>query len=202
VTTHGKVFIVNEFGWDRTNWSTTADLQHVLDTLARDPNVSGDGFWALQAHLDNFGFQLIPADSSDTAFAEKGESGEWWALYYPGIKTSVMTAEDMAARAQLLRVHAYAMAGTPVPKHVIPPAPAITSTVFGGLVAWRGSAGALRYSIERLDAPSTQWKTVCDQCATDTSDPWIDPHPTLLGAQYRVTAYNADGIPSPTSAVR
>ena len=203
VTAHGKVFIVNEFGWDRTDWKTPDDFQHVLDTLVHDPNVSGDGFWALQAHLDNFGFQPIPAGSSNPSFAEKGECGEWWALYYPGVKTLVNTAEDMAARAQQLRTHAFAMSGIPVPKHAVPPSPVITSTVIGGLIAWRGSAGALHYSIERLDPPFTQWKTVCDRCATDTTDPWIDPHPgSLFGAQYRVTAYNADGIPSPPSAVR
>ena len=42
VTGHAKAFIVNEFGWDRTDWKTPQDLQTVLDTLARDPNVSGD----------------------------------------------------------------------------------------------------------------------------------------------------------------
>jgi hypothetical protein len=202
VTSHGKVFIVNEFGWDRTNWKSPADLQHLLDTIAHDPNISGDGFWALQAHLDNFGFQPIPADCRDITFAEKGECGEWWALYYPGIQTLVMPAEDMAARAQQLRTHAYLMSGTAVPKHAIPPAPLITSTVVGGLLAWRGSAGALRYSIERMNATSKQWQTICDKCATDADDPWIDPHPVLFGAQYRITAFNADNVPSQPSQPR
>lgn len=202
VTGHGKVFIVNEFGWDRTNWKATTDLQQALDTLAHDPNISGDDFWALQAHLENFGFQPIPADAHDPKFAETGECGEWWALYYPGIKTLVMSAEDMAARAQLLRTHAYAIAGTAVPRHAIPPAPEITSTVLGGLVAWRGSAGAVRYTVERLDPAAKDWKTVCDRCATDSDDPWADPHPVLFGAHYRVTAFNADDAPSPVSQVR
>jgi mannan endo-1,4-beta-mannosidase len=202
VTAHGKVFIVNEFGWDRTDWKTPADLQHVLDTLAQDSNISGDGFWALQAHVDNFGFQPFPADSHDAAFAEKGECGEWWALYYPGVKTLVMSAEDMAGRAQQLRAHAYKMAGRPAPKHAVPPPPVITSTVIGGLIAWRGSAGAVRYSIERLDAKAKQWQTICDKCATDADDPWIDPHAVLFGGQYRVTAWNADGMASATSNVR
>src|SRR5580692_11170926 len=103
------------------------------------------------------------------------------------IKTLVNSAEDMAARAQQLRAHAYAMSGTPLPKHATPPAPVITSIVIGGLIAWRGSAGAVRYSVERIDPGAKEWKTVCDRCATDTDDPWADPHATLFGARYRVT---------------
>ncbi len=204
VTSHRKVFIVNEYGWDRTNWKTPAELQVVLDRMANDPNISGDGFWALQANLDNFGFQPIPADAKRMPFAENGECGEWWALYYPGIKTLVMTAPEMAARAQQLRAHAYAMAGAIVPRHMVPAAPVITSTVIGGLLAWRGSAGAVTYSVERRDtaAGSGEWKTICDHCATDADDPWIDPHPALFGVQYRITAWNADGVASPVSAVR
>ena len=202
VTGHGKAFIVNEFGWDVTDWKTPGDLKHLLDVVTHDPNISGDGFWALQAHVDNFGFQPIPADSKDPNYALKNECGEWWALYYPGIKTLVMSAEDMAARAQLLRTHGYAMAGQPALKHAVPPAPVITSTVLGGLVAWRGSAGAVRYSVDKMDPATRQWQTVCDKCATDADDPWADPHGSLLGGTYRVTAYNADGVASPASAPR
>jgi len=202
VTSHGKAYIVNEFGWDRTDWKTQQDFQTVLDALAKDTNVSGDGFWALQAHLDNFGFQPIPADTNNLAYAERGESGQWWALYYPGIKTLVNSADDMAARAQQLRAHAYAMSGTQLPKHAKPPAPVITSVVVGGLIAWRGSAGAVRCSIERMDAGAKEWKTICDRCATDTDDPWPDSHATLFGSRYRVTAYNADGVASAPSDPR
>ena len=202
VTAHGKAFIVNEFGWDRTDWKTAQDLQTVLDTLAQDPNISGDDFWALQAHLENFGFQLVPANTNNPAYAEHGESGQWWALYYPGVKTTVNSAEDMALRTQQLRAHAYAMSATALPKHAIPPAPVITSTVLGGLVAWRGSAGAVNYSIERKDAGATEWKTICDRCATDADDPWADPHGALFGVSYRVTAYNADGVASEPSQPR
>ena len=174
----------------------------MLETLATDPNVSGDDFWALQAHLDNFGFQPIPADTNNSAFAEHGESGEWWALYYPGVKTMVNSAENMAARAQQLCSHAFAMSGIALPKHMTPPQPEISSIVQGGLVAWRGSAGAVRYSIERYDSGTKEWKTVCDRCTTDADDPGVDPHPTLFGVRYRVIAYNLDGAASAPSEPR
>ncbi|MGA7524204.1 MAG: hypothetical protein WBW84_17260 [Acidobacteriaceae bacterium] len=199
VVAHHKVFIVNEFGWDKTNWPTSGDLQQVLDSFLNNPNISGDGFWALQGHLDNFGFQPIPADTTNAEFARTGESGEWWALYYPGRTTLVMSAEDMAGRAQQLRTHAYQMSGLPVPRHAVPPPPVVSSVVIGGLVAWRGSAGASRYSVESLAPGASEWKLICDRCATDEQDPWVDPH-SVLGTHYRVTAWDADGVASAPSA--
>jgi hypothetical protein len=133
-----------------------------------------------------------------------GESGQWWALYYGGINTLINSKEDMAARAELLRSHAYRMVGMAVPPHDIPPAPVITTTGFGAL-GWRGSAGAVKYTIERKDSDSAPWRIVCDKCATDSDAPWFDPKPgagLFFGAKYRVTAWNADGMPSAPSAER
>lgn len=65
-----------------------------------------------------------------------------------------------------------------------------------------GPVVAVRYSIERQDPTSKQWVVVCDKCATDTDDPWADPHPGFFGVSYRVTAWNADGIASPPSQPR
>jgi hypothetical protein len=109
----------------------------------------------------------------------------------------------MQARAELLRSHAFKMAGMAVPPHAIPPAPVITNKGLG-LLAWRGSAGAVNYSIERRDNETSPWVTICDKCAADSDTPWIDPKPApgIFTSQYRVTAYNADGAASAPSAVR
>jgi len=203
VTGHGKVYIVNEFGWDVTDWLTRDDLAALLHALETDVNVSGDGYWALQAHANNFGWQAIPANVSDPAYAKTGESGQWWALYYGGIDTLVMKADDMRARAQQLRSHAFAMAGVPVPAHIVPAPPVITSVVFGSLIAWRGSAGAMNYSVQRQARGATAWETICDRCATDADVPWPDLKGNIMaGYKYRVIAYNADGVASVPSESR
>ncbi|HEY1657056.1 MAG TPA: hypothetical protein VGG14_01810 [Candidatus Sulfotelmatobacter sp.] len=199
VSAHGKVYIINEFGWDVTNWTTRDDFQNLLHTLETDSNIWGDGYWALMAHAVNFGWQAIPANVSNANYAKYGESGQWWALYYGGINTMINTAEDMQARAEQLRAHAYAMAGIPVPPHPVPAAPVITTQGIG-FIGWRGSAGAVSYTVQRKSSASAQWETICDKCATDADAPWPDPKPAGFGAKYRVIAYNADGVAGPPSA--
>ncbi len=107
----GKPYIVYEYGWDRTNYSTLAKFSGFLGTLLGTPEIAGDGFWALEAHNDGHGWMPIPANTSDPAAARHIETGQWWALYYPGIRTLVTTAADMSARAQAIRRHNYAMSG-------------------------------------------------------------------------------------------
>jgi mannan endo-1,4-beta-mannosidase len=203
ITAKGKVYIVNELGWDTTNWPTQDDLQTVPKTFESDPKISGDLYWALQAHNIDFGWQPVPDNIPNAAYDKVGESGQWWALYYGGINTLINTKEDMAARAELLRSHAYRMAGLAVPPHDIPPAPVITVTGFGAL-GWRGSPGAVKYTVERKDSDSGPWQVVCDKCVTDSDAPWIDPKPAgmLVHTKYRVTAWNADGKSSAPSAER
>lgn len=194
----GKPYIVYEYGWDVTDYPTRAALGGFLATLRADPEIAGDAFWALEAHADGHGWMPIPADTSDPTVARTGESGEWWAMYYTGLPTLVMSAADMAARAQVIRGNDYAMAGLRPPRHAIPPAPLITSAV-GGHVYWRGSAGARDYSIQRAAARSGPWTTVCRRCVTDLADGWTDPTAGAARAWYRVVPYNLDGKPGPAS---
>jgi hypothetical protein len=202
ITGKGKVYVVNEYGWDVTDWPTADALQSLLTTLADDPRISGDLYWALQAHADKFGWQPLSAPVSNREYARAGESGHWWSLFYGGVDTLVNTREDMQARAELLRAHAYAMAGTSVPPHAIPPPPVITFKGLG-LLGWHGSAGAVAYGIQRKADDSAPWETICDKCATDADMPWVDPQPAkLFTTRYRVIAYNADGKASQPSNQR
>ena len=207
VTAKGKVYVANEYGWDVTDWPTRDDFQKALSALESDPNISGDGYWALQAHADKFGWQPISAPANNASYAKWGETGEWWSLFYGGVKTLVDSAEDMQARAELLRTHAFVMAGLPVPPHAVPGPPVITFKGIG-LLGWHGSAGAVVYSVQRRIGDSPQWETVCNRCASDADTPWVDSDAekrsvaNLFATKYRVIAYNADGKASDPSAER
>jgi mannan endo-1,4-beta-mannosidase len=207
VIAKGKVYVACEYGWDVTDWPTRSDFQKVLSALESDPNISGDGFWALQAHADKFGWQPISAPANNASYAKWGETGQWWSVFYGGVNTLVNSAEDMQARVELLRTHAYLMAGSPVPSHPVPAPPVITFKGIG-LLGWHGSAGAVNYSVQRRVGESTQWETVCDRCATDADTPWVDADAAnssianLFATKYRVIAYNADGKASDPSGER
>ena len=194
-----KPFIAYEYGWDRTNFPTLRSLESFLDTLRRMPGLAGDAFWALQAHNDGHGWMPIPADTADPAVALKGESGEWWALYYPGVRTLVSTAADMRSRALAIRRHNYAMRGIAVPQHAIPPAPHITSVQAAARALARlGRRGELQRAARRSArrAPGSPSATAAPPIVSNG-------FAAARAAWYRVIAFNLDGKPSrPSQAVR
>jgi hypothetical protein len=192
----GKPFIAYEYGWDRTNLPTQTDLRRFLATLHALPNVAGDAFWALEAHADGHGWLPIPADTDDPVVAATGESGQWWALYWPGITTLVNTASDMTARALIIRAHNFAMRGVPPPPLPLPRAPTgVTAApdATGVRVLWQGSVGAARYSVERAASAAGPWQTICRGCATDAGDGYLDTAAPPVAAWYRVVPLSLAG---------
>ena len=142
--------------------------------------MSGDLFWALFAHNDTFGY----VNHSDS-----------YTLHYPGDTPAMRRA------AQALRHHAYAMSGLTAPAYGIPGPPLITG-VAGGRVAWRGTAVADRYTVERATkGPGGPWTVACDRCATDNATPWTDASQPAGAGWYRVWAYNLSGVSGPYSPV-
>jgi mannan endo-1,4-beta-mannosidase len=192
-----KVYATIEFGWDRGNMTSRSVLGRFLAGLAADRNVSGDLFWELVSHSSGHGWEAIPADENCTPTCSGFvEDGNWWALYYTGRSTAWNTSADMAARAQIIRTDAYAIDGfTHTPPHERAPAPIITSTR-AGHVLFEGSAGAARYSIEKL--AKGHWHTRCGHCTTDNDRGWQDP--THHAGCYRAIAYNLSGVASAASA--
>ena len=196
----GKTFAVIEFGWDRTNFPSAAELDQYLTGVDADPNIVGDNYWELLSHANGHGWQPVPADASHCGpppNCPASDDGNWWALYYTGVDSTSNTAPDMADRAQLLRAHGYRMSGyATLPAHNPVPAPTITSTT-AGTVVFQGAAGSRSYTIQKQTSRSA-WTTVCNNCVTDTSPGWHDPNAAQPGC-YRVFGENLDGVTGPPS---
>jgi hypothetical protein len=192
----GKPFIAYEYGWDATNLATQAALRTFLATLRATSNVAGDAFWALEAHASGHGLLPIPADTTDPQVARTGESGEWWALYWPGIPTLISTAADMTARAEIIRASNFALRGLrppPLPAPRAPTAPTATVEPSGGVrVYWQGAVGAASYTVERARSATGPWQALCTRCATDRDDGFSDANGTA-GDWYRVVPFNLAG---------
>jgi hypothetical protein len=176
---YGKAYMIGEYDWDGHDPGGDS-LASFLSTVENSSTV-GDLFWVLIPHDSttgfqdhNDGFQFDFADSSPTMLA------------------------DITA----LRDHAYVMAGTAVPPAPIAPQARMyppTGPAGAIDVTWRGSFGAVSYTIESSDDGGATW-TVAATGVTDGLDDaaspgWTDPDgtPTTL---YRMTSVNLDGVTS------
>jgi len=167
VTDAGKVYIAGEFG----SGSATDGL---LTAVADDPNVSGATYWSLFPHADHYGY--VQHDDGFT-------------LHHPGD-----TAEMRDHVAALTRF-ASAMSGKKTGR-VVGDRPLITAvTKRAGLnsVAWRGTAGADGYRIQR-SVLGGGWKTVSGEEPVGAGTaPWLDRATVSAATHYRVQAVDAAG---------
>ena len=71
--------------------SRPAQRSRIPRHARRDPEVAGDAFWALAGASRRARVDAGPGRHDRPGRGAKGESGEWWALYYPGVRTLVST---------------------------------------------------------------------------------------------------------------
>jgi len=171
-----KVFVVGEFDW---NIFTPTAINNFLK-LIQNSTASGDLYWSLFPHADTYGFVYRK---------------EHYTLHYPG------DTADMRIRVNMLRQHAFAMQNTPAPVVTLTGTPVITFASSSG-IAWRGTAGADTYSIERATVGATgPWTVICNRCVTDTTGRWLDTSRPQGNVWYRMRAFSAWGNPSSYSNV-
>ena len=185
VSTAGRAYILDDFGWSPTLWHTEADLEAWLADVVRGRLLQGALTGNLQAHADQGGY-LPPPPPAGPGLA---------ALYFPGVATPDVNLATMEERGRALRRFNFAMVDvTLAPSYLLTPQPEILSVTHGRII-WRGSAGAARYTVERSPDPSAPgtWTTLCDGCATDVPGFWQDPSPPDASAYYRVMPLNING---------
>jgi hypothetical protein len=174
VTDAGKVYLAGEFG----SGSATDEL---LTAVAADPNVTGATFWSLFPHADHYGY--VQHDDGFT-------------LHHPG------DTPEMRQRVTALTRFASAMSGRAVGRVVgdRPLVTAVSKNAGLNAVAWRGTAGADGYRIQR-SVLGGGWKTVSGADPVSANDaPWLDRATVPTSSRYRVQAVDASGRVVATSA--
>jgi hypothetical protein len=180
VTKTSRVYVIDDYSWAPAHFATENDLAAFQAAVVKNRTVTGAFVSDLASHADQGGY-LPPARPDQPA------------LYFPGVATPRMDANAMQARARAVRRFSYRMMDLiPIAFAQTDP-PEIISAVHGKL-RWRGSAGALKYSIDRTDDVTLDgsWKNVCDQCVSDADPTWQDPAVPTGPAWYRMTPFNAN----------
>ena len=181
----GRVYVLDDFPWAPPVFPTQASLEDWLTSVLRARAIGGALTGDLQSHAATGGY-LPPPDDAAPGVA---------ALYFPGHKTPAMDILPMQERGRALRRFFYTMTGAPrPPPYLLTPPPQILSTT-GGLVRWRGAAGAASYSVERSSDPAQpySWTTPCDACTSDEIGQWQDPDKPDGKLWYRVMPLNING---------
>lgn len=178
----GKAFIIGEFDWNDANGGDTLDK--FLASVQANPNVSGDAFWELWSHDDDYGYD---------------SNGLKYTLHYPGDTPAMQSAVN------LLRQYAYPMNKLAVPADNAPGAPWLETVIRNGTnntLIWQGTAIGATYTIQRSTIGTNgPWTTVCNSCATSYSVPWVDNGPPTGPLWYRVIANNVSGVAGPPSNI-
>jgi hypothetical protein len=201
VAAAGQALVIGEYAWN--NASTTVGLAPFLASVYATKTISGDIYWDLLPQNDFFGFV---------------EAYDGYQLHFPGDTYDVAgtaaapnpVRADTSEQPQvtMLRTHAFAMSGLPVPAYPVLSAPVITNVMHvasesagrGNLLEWRGSPMAASYVVRSAPASGGPWTTVGTVNAAATELPYLvpgaGPGPNLW---YNVTAVNSDGKAGPTS---
>jgi mannan endo-1,4-beta-mannosidase len=186
---HGrKPYLVGEVGF-----LPTGGMTGVLDTIL-DEGIAGGLVWSLRGHDRDGGFYWHQEPYGGDLFK---------AYHWPGFAEG--EAYDETRFLQALRERAFRIRGLEAEAPVPPAAPVLLEVTSGGLVTWRGSAGASGYDVERAVSGAGPWVTV----GYDVSDARVQYRPlfsdeTALPGRsyhYRVRARNPAGTSPPSPAL-
>jgi hypothetical protein len=184
-----KVYMVGEFGF-----ITTEGMRAIMDTLIKEPAISGGLIWSLRFHNQDGGYYW---------HHEPWGSDFFKAYHWPGGPGG--EAYDEARFMQLVRGKAYEIQSCEAPPITVPSAPELVSVTDAGMVNWRGSTGAATYDLQRGDQSNGPWRTVGYQLCDDAAQ----YHPLAVDEScapgnsyyYRLLARNVTGQSEPSKAV-
>ncbi len=193
-----RPFFVGEFGpyidgKVLTRENVEGKLKAFLDTCVDTEGVSGALLWSMYFHHRDGGYYWHQIFTYPSV----------WSYHFPGFPSADAQAEIGVMRE--MRAAAFRMQGAPVPPVRAPDAPELLPFKGVPMFAWRGSAGAEGYDIERAASAQGPWSVLAENVsdAEVAYRPLFSDETAKAGETwlYRVTARNAGGRSAPSNVV-
>jgi hypothetical protein len=193
-----RPFFVGEFGPYIDNRVFTPEnvvpkLREFLDYVRGQEGLSGALLWSMYFHHQNGGFYWHQIMTYPAV----------WSYHWPGFPSAEVQRERGIMTA--MREAAFAIQGQPVPPMPVPDAPTLLPIGDVPLMAWRGSAGASGYDVQRAAQAGGPWKTLAaNVCDADVAYRPLFSDTTARAGEtwfYRVIARNPSGASRPSNVV-
>ncbi len=181
-----KVYMVGEFGF-----ITTEGMRAIMDTIIQNSAIAGGLIWSLRFHDQDGGYY----------WHHEPYGGDFFKAYHwPGGPAG--EPYDETHFMHMVRAMAWQIQNRPAPPLETPAAPDLFSVTDGGVITWRGSAGAACYELQRADQSSGPWQTIAGRFTDDATqyrplaaDESVQPGRSYF---YRLVARNEAGASAPS----
>jgi hypothetical protein len=181
-----KVYMAGEFGF-----VTTEGMRAIMDTIIQNQAIAGGLIWSLRFHDQDGGYY----------WHHEPHGGDFFKAYHwPGGPAG--QPYDEARFMRMVREKAWQIQGRPAPPLEAPAPPDLFSVTDGGVITWRGSAGAAEYELQRAGQLTGPWQTIAAQLTDDAAQyhPLAVDESVVPGRSYcyRLLARNEAGCSAPS----
>jgi mannan endo-1,4-beta-mannosidase len=180
-----KPYIVGEFGF-----VSTAEMKAAIEVVLAT-RTAGALAWSLRFRNRDGGFYW---------HSEPAGGNRYKAFHWSG--SPLGDAYDEREFMALMRKHAFAIRGLPVPPLPVPEPPRLLPIDRAAAISWQGSVGASGYIVERSPASNGTWQVAAvgvDESFTQGRPQFTDEQNTSGHWYYRVVATNSAGSSQPSN---
>jgi hypothetical protein len=166
-------------------------MRAIMDTIIQNQAIAGGLIWSLRFHDQDGGYY----------WHHEPHGGDFFKAYHwPGGPAG--QPYDEARFMRMVREKAWQIQGRPAPPLEAPAPPDLFSVTDGGVITWRGSAGAAEYELQRAGQLTGPWQTIAAQLTDDAAQyhPLAVDESVVPGRSYcyRLLARNEAGCSAPS----
>lgn len=175
-----KPYVLGEFGF-----SSTSSINHILDEVIDNDEISGAWVWSLRFRREQGGFYW---------HSEPVGNGLYKAYHWPGSETG--RAYNERALMEMYRQKAFEIQDFKTPEISIPSTPTLLPIKDVFAISWQGSVGAIGYNIYR-STDNENWSMIASNVSEKEVQyaPLFNDKTAEIGSSYfyKISAFNGAG---------